>query len=149
MATCEMCGEDGDLKKTEVEGARLKLCEDCREVGEVVETGSSGTTRTRSRSKDSTPDEEVLPGYGSEVKQAREARDMSVDDLADALKEKNSVVKRVESENLTPDRKLARKFETELGVEIYGTPPEEPQSGTGSSTGEKTIGDVAEVRKSD
>ncbi|MCJ7479021.1 MAG: multiprotein bridging factor aMBF1 [Candidatus Nanohaloarchaeota archaeon QJJ-7] len=148
MATCEMCGQDGNLKETKVEGARLKLCEDCQGLGDVVESQSPETRKSR-KSRTSTPEEEVLPDYGKNVKQAREAQDMTVEDLADALKEKNSVVKRIESEKLTPDRNLARKFERELGIEIYGEPPETPTGGSTSSTDDKTIGDVADVQKSD
>ncbi|MFB6294234.1 MAG: multiprotein bridging factor aMBF1 [Candidatus Nanohaloarchaea archaeon] len=149
MATCEMCGQDGALKRTKVEGATLDLCEDCQEVGEVVDrsTATASSTRTSSPTT-STPDETVLPGYGKRVKQAREARELSVQELADALKEKDSVVRRVESEKLTPDRKLARKFERELDIDIYGTPPEGGTGPSSSDSGGQTIGDVADVKRS-
>lgn len=146
MGTCEMCGEAGDLKKTKVEDATLKLCDGCRDVGEVVEQPQTSRTQQRSSSP-SAPQEEVLPGYGETIKSARESREMSVADLAEALKEKESVVRRVESGKLTPDRGLARKFERELDVEIYGAPPEEPETTADSGSGEQTLGDVAEVRK--
>ncbi|MDY6768988.1 MAG: multiprotein bridging factor aMBF1 [Candidatus Nanohaloarchaea archaeon] len=148
MATCEMCGEAGDLKKTKVEGTTLKCCGDCQGLGEVVEQPTATTqSRTQQRTP-STPQEDVLPGYGREVKQAREQRGLTVGDLASALKEKESVVRRVESEKLTPDRDLARKFEKELGIEIYGTPPEEPETSTSGDSGGQTLGDVAEVKES-
>ncbi len=149
MATCEMCGQDGALKRTKVEGATLDLCEDCQEFGEVVDRSASSSPSTRtSTGTTPTPDEDVLPGYGKRVKQARESRSLSVEELAGELKEKESVVRRVESEKLTPDRTLARKFERELDIDIYGAPPE---GGTGSSSsddGGQTIGDVADVKRS-
>ncbi len=147
MGTCEMCGEADTLKKTNVEDATLKLCEGCRDVGEVVEQPtSSGGARERRRTP-SAPEEDVLPGYSEAVKDAREARGMSIAELADALKEKDSVVKRVESGRLTPDRDLARKFEQELDIDIYGEPPEAPAMTGGKRTGEQTLGDVARVHK--
>ncbi|MDY6769233.1 MAG: multiprotein bridging factor aMBF1, partial [Candidatus Nanohaloarchaea archaeon] len=146
MATCEMCGDAGDLKKTKVEGTTLKLCEDCQGLGEVVERSTTTRSRTTQRAP-STPDEDVLPGYGRKVKQAREQRDLTVEELAGTLKEKESVVRRVESEKLTPDRNLARKFEKELGIDIYGTPPEEPETSTDDDGGRQTLGDVAEVKE--
>ncbi|MDY6761679.1 MAG: multiprotein-bridging factor 1 family protein [Candidatus Nanohaloarchaea archaeon] len=148
MATCEMCGEAADLKRTRVEDATLDLCEDCREVGEVVDTPSSGSATASTSSRPSTPDEDVLPGYGNRVKQAREARDLSVQALAEELKEKTSVVRRVESEKLTPDRGLAGKFERALDIEIYGTPPQGNDASSSTDSGGQTIGDVADVRRS-
>ncbi|MDY6769521.1 MAG: multiprotein bridging factor aMBF1 [Candidatus Nanohaloarchaea archaeon] len=152
MAGCEMCGAEDDLKETRVEGARLDLCSDCREVGDVVER-STPSTGTRSRSSSSTtpstPDETVLPGYDDTVKAAREDRGLSIADLADALKEKESVVRRVETGKLTPDRDLARKFERELDIDIYGTPPETPDASGSSDGGGQTIGDVADVHRAE
>lgn len=143
-----MCGSSGDLKKTKVEGTTLKLCENCQEVGDVVEE----STPSRKKRTSSTPSpgvqEEVVPDFDERVKRAREENDMTVSDLADRLKEKNSVVKRVESGSLTPDRDLARKFESELGIVLYEKPPEEPSASTTEDSGETTIGDVADVRKS-
>lgn len=145
MGTCEMCGESGTLEKTKVEGAKLDLCENCQELGETVE--QPRTTKTGSRRSQSTPEEEILSGYGEKVKAARESRDITVKELAEQLKEKESVVKRVESERLTPDQGLARKFESTLDIDIYGTPGETASTTDLDNTAERTIGDVADVTR--
>lgn len=149
-----MCGEDAPLKKTKVEGTVLKLCDDCQDVGDVVE--SSGTvTRSRStpasgssRSTRSSGGRELAPDAGKRVKQAREAEGWSVADLAERLKEKDSVVRRIESGKLTPDQSLARKLERKLDLDLYEETPEVAQ-GSSSETSAATIGDVADVRKQD
>lgn len=153
MPTCEMCGDQGDLKRTKVEGTVLKLCEDCQEVGEVVQTStsSSGTTTQSSDSSPELPDDtEVAPDFNERVKAAREAKELSVSDLAEAMKEKKSVVKRVEAGKLTPNKTLARKFEKHLGIDLYEDEPVAVEAQTASTTtSEQTIGDVAEVTKKD
>lgn len=154
MGTCEMCGGDGPLKKTKVEGTTLKLCEDCQSVGDVVESSTGSVTRSRSssssrsRTNQSGGGKELAPDAGKRVKRAREDSGLSVSNLADRLKEKDSVVRRIESGKLTPDRSLARKLERKLDVDLYEEAPEVSQ-GERTEASEATIGDVADVRKQD
>lgn len=157
MATCEMCGESGDLKKTKVEGATLDLCEDCQEVGEVVSqptaqvsSSSTSSRSTPSRQRDDDV-EELVEDFNRRVKQARENRGLSVSELAQKVKEKESVIRRVESAKLSPDRKLATKLESALGVTLYEelSTPTGGKADTDEPSGGQTIGDVAEVRERD
>ncbi len=146
MGTCEVCGQQGDLEKTRVEGTVLKVCEDCRELGESAEQEVE-RDRKRSRSSRDAPEKELVPGFGGKVKEAREGNGWSVKELAERLKEKESVVRRVESGRLKPDRGLARKFERELSVSLYEKPPEESGTGDVETGGGQTLGDVADVKK--
>ncbi len=153
MGTCEMCGAQGDLQKARVEGATLKLCEDCRDVGETVDAGSASQQTASgggsSRPREGAPDEELVPSAAADVKAAREDRGLSVTELADELKEKDSVVKRVEAGKLTPDKQLARKLEKALDIELYQRVGGGSVDGSTATAGGQTIGDVADVRKTD
>lgn len=154
MGTCEVCGESGDLMKTKVEGTTLKLCDDCQDLGEVVGSPAATPSPTptkqstsKSRSSRDDPDDELAEDFSTRVKQAREQKNMSPKELAETLKEKKSVVHRVETGKLFPDRKLAKKLENALGITLYET----TSSATGyeqdtDSAGAQTIGDVADVR---
>ncbi len=153
-----MCGGSGPLRKTKVEGARLKLCDDCQDVGEVVETPtpdstattSSSSTKTRTRSKSSRePDTELVEDYGLRVKRARESQSWSVGDLASTIKEKDSVIRRIESGKLSPDQRLARKLENALDITLYEELRELSAPSDESASPDTTIGDVAEVRERD
>ncbi len=156
---CEVCGEEDDLKKTNVEGAVLQLCEDCQETGEVVESSSStGSSRSGSRKKSSRKrrkpkqqQKHLVRDFDSKVKQAREDRDWTVEDLADRLKVKESIVHRIESGKLKPDQDLAKKLRKTLDVELYERASEADYESmrSDSAGGEATIGDVAKVRKRD
>ncbi len=154
MGTCEVCGESGDLVNTKVEGTTLKLCDDCQDLGEVVKRPTANTPSTptprparKTRSSRDEPDDELVEDYSTRVKQAREQHGKSPKDLAEQIKEKDSVIHRVETGKLSPDRKLARKLESALGISLY----EDVSEATGyeqdaRSAGGQTLGDVAEVR---
>lgn len=151
MATCEICGEPGDLKKTKVEGTTLDLCDDCQDLGEAIGSNQPKTrkkpSKPRSRPNRREPDTNLVEDFGTRVKHARESKELSVTDLATKIKEKDSVIRRVETGKLSPDRKLARKLESALGITLYDTlsGTTHPTGETGD-TGEQTLGDVAEVR---
>lgn len=156
---CEMCGNDGDLKKTKVEGAVLKLCDDCQDTGKVMETstsssssGSSGrSSSSRKRSKPRGQQKELVRDFDERVKEARENEDLSIEDLADRLNEKESVIHRIESGKLKPDKRLAQKIKNQLEIELYEEVSETDYEARGSDSGEDTatIGDVADVTKKD
>ena len=155
---CEMCGAEGDLKETKIEGATLKLCEDCQEAGEVLESSSSKSSgasgsrsRSRSRSKPREQQKRLITGYGDTVKKAREGEDLSMGELADNLNEKRSVVQRLENEDLKPDERLAQKIKNQLDVDLYTSVSSEAYQGQAdSASNEKaTIGDVADVKRKD
>lgn len=161
MATCEMCGDNGDLKKTKVEGTTLKLCEDCQEVGEVVETGeknkqqirskksSSRKSQSSTRRREMDDDSELVEDFSRRVKQARETAKLGVKDLAAKVKEKDSVIRRVESGKLSPNRKLAQKLEGALNITLYEKISDISTSTEESAASEQTLGDVAEVKEKD
>lgn len=155
MATCEMCGGSGDLKKTRVEGTVLKLCEDCQDLGEVVDQPSAKKKKQRPhltrppKPKRGGSERELVQDAGRRVKRAREDRELTVSELAKQLKEKASVVRRVEAGRLKPDRSLARKFEKQLGVTLYEQPPEASGGTREQSEQERTLGDVADVHQDD
>lgn len=152
-----MCGAEGDLKRTKIEGATLKLCEDCQAAGDVLESdnaassSSSSRSRSRNRSKPRQQQKELVPDYESKVRDAREADDLTMGELADNLNEKRSVVQRIESGDLKPDERLAQKIKNQLEVDLYTSISSEAYQGQAESTADEkaTIGDVADVKKTD
>ncbi len=155
---CEMCGNNDKLKKTRIEGAVLKVCSDCQDTGKVLRSSSSGRSdskrkqrKKKGKKKPRAQKKQLDPDFDEKVKEAREDKGWSMEKLADLMNEKESVVKRVESGDLKPDKKLAGKMKKHLGVKLY-----KRRSGIGyghsdggSSGGKATIGDVAEVKKKD
>lgn len=153
MATCELCGNSSDkLKKTKIEGATLKACADCSDLGETVsQTSKNKKTSVRKkkkrRSKKKKPERVLINNYGKKMKKNRESKDMSIKKLSDNLNEKESVIKNLENEKMKPNKKLARKIKKKLGIELYTNPEVTEYGETNTDDRKATLGDVADLKE--
>lgn len=149
MPSCELCGKDTDsLKKAKIEGATLKVCDSCADMGETVETGSKKRrkkkkkkSRTRKRKTKT-----LAPDYGKKIKKAREKEKLSITEVADDLNEKESVIKKVEGEDLKPDKGLAGKLSKKFNIDLYTNTEVSNVDTDSGDTRKATLGDVAEVK---
>jgi len=148
MASCELCGRDVDsLEKAKIEGATLKVCDSCADMGETVETKSKKKKRKKKKSRTSskTSSEVLASNYGEMIKDARESEKLSIKEVADSLNEKESVIKKIESEDLKPEKSLASKLEKKFGIELYVNPSVSDVETDSGDERSATLGDVAEV----
>ena len=149
MPSCQLCGEDSDnLKKTKIEGAVMKVCSSCSDMGDVIEQKKKKKTK-KSKSKTYRPkdNEKLTSNYGEKLKEAREDRKLSIKELADSLNEKASLIKKIEREDLKPEKSLANKLSKELNVTLYVNPEVYDTSVESTDDGKATLGDVAEVKE--
>lgn len=174
LTYCEMCGRvmrKREAKVVYVEGSRLVLCFSCyskvskkavsTELREITQkpapTYSSKpvpTTQTSGKTfqqKDKVVDEyEVVPDYYERIREAREKLGWSQKILANAVKESENVIKRIETGRLVPSIDLARRLENVLKIQLLE--PVVETSSNPSKTLSKdskglTIGDVMVLRK--
>ena len=146
MSSCELCGKDTDsLKKAKIEGATLKVCDSCAEMGETVKTQSkTRKKKKKKRTKRKKRDTKTLASdYGDRVKNARK---LSISEVADDLNEKESVIKKVEGQDLKPDKSLAGKLSKKFGIDLYVNPEVSDVDTDSGDTRSATLGDVAEVK---
>lgn len=143
---CELCGEDTDsLTKVKIEGAVLKTCSSCAEMGEEVSTSKKKKKKKRTRRRQK--NQEVLADdYGKRVKKAREDRKLSIKELADELNEKASFLQKIEQQELKPEKAVARKLSKKLDVELYTVPEAWDQETDSTDSRKATLGDVANVK---
>jgi len=172
MPQCEMCGsEQPSLTTVKVEGAELQLCDDCKEFGTEVRTESSSSTSTKYSTSSSNSDEsstnstgsttssasqsggsprrdmfdnmdEIAADYDNRIRQARESRSLSQEDLADSLNEKASLIRKLERSDILPSDDVREKLERRLDISLVeGTDTDEDEWSGGSST-TTTLGDV-------
>ncbi len=129
-----MCGKEVPYLKTVViEGAVLKVCDDCARFGKEVSPkearkyarGSAAIEEKlelrekRMREKDILEEEEVLdPDFPDKVRTARMKLGMTQEDLARKINEKHSVIAKVEHGDLIPDENLRKKLEKTLGIDL-------------------------------
>ncbi len=165
-----MCGKDvSSPNRVKVEGAELDVCDDCTDFGTEVKTeessststkystssGSSGSSSSSSSSSSSGGSgrrrdmfdemDEIAQDYDDRIRQARESKGLSQEDLANQLNEKASLIRKLERGNSLPSDDVREKLERALGIDLSaGGSTDETEWSGGSSSGEYTLGDVVE-----
>ncbi|ACV48484.1 MULTISPECIES: multiprotein bridging factor aMBF1 [Halomicrobium] len=168
MVQCEMCGKDvASPNRVKIEGAELDVCDECTDFGTEVTTedssststkystsssssGSSGSSSGSSSSSSSRPrhdmfDEmdELAQDYDQRIREAREERGLTQEELAGELNLKASLIRKLEHGDTLPSDDVQTTLERELDISLSAgsTDADEEWSG-GSSSGEYTLGDV-------
>ena len=169
MVQCEMCGtETASPTTAKIEGAELDVCDSCAEFGTAVRTeepsststkystsssGSSGSSTSSGsassgggggRRRDMFDEmEEVAGDYDARIRNARESRSLTQEELANQLNEKASLIRKLERGDILPSDDVQRKLERELDISLSeGGGTDDSEWSGGSSTGGTTLGDV-------
>ncbi len=171
MPQCEMCGaEQASLTTTKVEGAELELCSSCTDFGTEVReepsssggskystssssgtassssssasSGSGGSSGGSGRPRDMFDDmDEIATDYDDRIRQARESRDLSQEQLADQLNEKASLIRKLERGDTLPTDEIQQKLERALDVSLAEGEEVDEEWET-NDAGTMTLGDV-------
>jgi len=170
MPQCEMCGsQQPSLTTVKVEGAELQLC---KEFGTEVRTESSSSTSTKystsnssggssgsdgstgsgaggsgggssRRRRDMFDDmDEIVADYDQRIREARESRGLSQEDLAKELNEKASLIRKLERGDMLPSDDVRSKLEKELGISLIEGEEADDTEWSGDSSTTTTLGDV-------
>ncbi|GAB7010530.1 multiprotein bridging factor aMBF1 [Halorubrum trueperi] len=172
MPQCEMCGADqASLTTTKVEGAELELCSSCTDFGTEVRdestgsggskystssstgksssssssssSGSGGSSGGSTRPRDMFDDmDEIATDYDDQIRDARESRGLSQEELADQLNEKASLIRKLERGDTLPTDDIQRKLERALDISLVEGESVEDAEWDGSDAGTMTLGDV-------
>jgi putative transcription factor len=91
---------------------------------------------------------ELVDNYGSLIREARREAGLSHEDLGRKIREKTSVLRKIETGRMTPDHPLAQKLEHALQMQLL-VPTSEPRvSRTHLSKPHKpTLGDIVHLKK--
>jgi putative transcription factor len=163
-----MCGETirGVPKLMRVEGAELQICSKCEKFGtEVqqvrrtdlarpavqkqgrpVQNAVPSATAYRKRDLFDYMEGEVVDDYAIRIRHAREGMGLSQKDLAMQLKEKEHLIKKIESGALMPEEGIRRKLEKALSIRLIDAPENEAEKKIQSKMA-PTLGDVTIIRK--
>lgn len=153
MAQCDMCGKDTELIKTLIEGTQLYVCRNCSKFGTQVKSENLGVGRKlkfKINKKRILEDSEIIvSNFSQKIKKKREKLGLKQKDLAKILAEKESVIHKIESGNLEPPLKLAKKIEKKLNLQLVITNPEEKVQSKEIEVDSKdiTIGDLIKIKK--
>ncbi|MEW6010800.1 MAG: TIGR00270 family protein [Methanobacterium sp.] len=149
---CEICGKKivEQPIKTKIDGSVMNVCTDCSKFGKIQrEPPKPARQRPRRMApprREITYD--ILEDYQTIIREAREKKGWSREDLGEKIYEKVSVINRLESGKMVPDIKLARKMEKILKItlieKIEDAGGEDFKS---ASMKGATIGDIARIKK--
>ncbi len=120
--SCDMCGADGELFLTEIEGSKLNLCKECSKFGTVIKKITNKEVSTQIEKIKTMPEEQIVQvivkDYSGLIKKKRESLGLKQKELAKRIAEKESVIHKLESGQIEPNLNLARKLEKTLGIRL-------------------------------
>ena len=162
--TCEVCGREiiGKPFKAMIGRAKMIVCRDCANLGSVYWEAQPKRKRSvrkpvKSLSKVSmkkvsapslSEDLELVEDFGSRIREARQGAGLSHEDLGRKIRERVSVIRKIETGKMTPDHLLAQKLEHTLKVKLL-VPPSEPKASLGflSKPSGVTLGEIVRLKK--
>lgn len=160
---CEVCGSTiyGPPKRIVLEGSRLLVCVKCSGLGEPDLKREERTLLTTQRPLGSPkpfklgdghlPREveelEVADDFSRRIREAREKNKMTQLDLARAVKERLTIIRKIELGKMTPNMRLTRTLEHVLKVKLL-QPRRESEIPAGKpEQSEPLLGDVIQYKK--
>lgn len=144
---CEICGRKISKSiRIEIDKSILTVCYECSRFGTIVRKERKiKSLKTPRPSRIQDEEEEVIENFGEIIKKRREELGISREEFAKKLGEKESVIRRIENEEMYPSRDLLLKIErllkTSLRVKLKNVVKEKMPSFN------ITLGDVAIVRE--
>jgi putative transcription factor len=93
--------------------------------------------------------DEIAQDFDERIRAARESAGLSLEELANQLNEKASLIRKLEHGDMLPSDEVQRKLERALEVDLSaGGESGETEWEGGASSGEYTLGDVVERKDS-
>jgi len=165
--SCDICGEEiqGRPLKVLIEGAVVVTCPRCGRLGKpYVEpprlrvsrpirvarpSPRPGVRVARPVSREPLEELEVTEDYAARIRRAREKIGLTQEDLATRVKEKLSIIQKIESGKMTPDVKLCRELEHFLKIKLLIPSVEAPVAPPPHPSTSLTLGDIVKVKHRD
>ena len=152
---CELCGRECECKPAIVDDVRMMLCPSCMKYGKSIPISSAPDTIVktsilerirRPKEKDVYKDmtKELVPNYNSLIKEGREKKGLSREELGFRIGERTVTISKIENGDLKPSDKIAKKLEKELNINLFeeiAKTPSYSTKGYSGSSGVRTIGD--------
>ena len=161
---CEICGVEiiGSARKVVVEGTELDVCGRCSQYGKapqgwipvsrkvapvVVATPKpkSGMRKTKRGSFDDM-DDEIVSDYSRIIRDARDAKGWSLEELGLNIKEKAALIRKIERSEIKPEDNLRKKLERSLEIKLTERVSHDAmEHGTGFQG--TTLGDIVKIKR--
>jgi putative transcription factor len=163
LLNCDICGRviAGPAFRVRVEGAKMLVCSSCQHLGKPYQEespipmrsfapGTPRMPRTIHRRAPELPrgmeESEVAEDYSNLVKTHRMKMGLSQEELAKRVKERLTVIQKIETGKIAPDSKLCRELEHELRIKLL-VPRNATPAPKMAAPAEVTLGDIVRVKE--
>jgi putative transcription factor len=169
---CEVCGRKihSDPVHAVIEGATLTVCVECSKHGKVIiheeadlrsnQLSPARPSPTKSYIHIPTIQKkppvaqvqittELVDGFASKIRVAREQLALSHEDLGKKINEKASLLKHIETGKVAPNNQLATKLEHALKIKLMVPIADEKVTTIPKASEGLTLGDLIEIDKND
>ncbi len=158
---CEICGAEirGKPICITIDNSELQVCQKCapygkpvdkrtpvsRKVSPVVRTVPRSEKKPRKDFFDILKDE-LLDNYDQIIREARGARGWSQEDLAENIKEKASLIKKIERREIVPEDTVRKKLEHTLNIKLTERVDVAEQE-VSHMRKDTTLGDIVKIKR--
>ncbi|WP_456330093.1 multiprotein bridging factor aMBF1 [Archaeoglobus sp.] len=151
---CEICGREikGKGFKIVVEGSEVTVCSSCRQYGTEKKpsvASQPGARRVVLKKKRTSTKieftEELVENFHIIVRREREKRGWSQEQLAKKIQEKESLIKKIENAEITPEPEVVEKLEKLFNIKLREQVPEIKIEKSKSLV--PTLGDIVVVKR--
>ena len=132
----------------QVEGSRIEVCEACGKYGNVLEEIKPEAKRVFIKKvitpELEEPEEFLKSDYGKLITNARQKLGLERKEFSMKINEKESIIRRIELQQMVPDDKLRKKIENFLEIkltEVY----EEKKISQKPTKSTLTLGDIIQM----
>lgn len=156
---CEICGAEisGAPQKIVIDRSTMEVCKSCARFGKPEDKWSlvpkkmvpaeRAFTVPRPKPRDHFKDlAEMVPDFGRKIREAREGLGLSPEELGGRIKEKATLLKKIEREEISPEDGIRKKLEKELKIQLSDQ-ASETRVKSGSSGRGLTLGDIASIKR--
>ncbi|WP_455141999.1 multiprotein bridging factor aMBF1 [Candidatus Hodarchaeum mangrovi] len=163
---CEMCGAESPVTLVEIDRVKLYACARCAKFGTPVQkkpekrpfkppTAPRPTQRSSPKperqykppKKDFLHDKILVDGYGEIIQNARRDKGLGRAEFAQLIKEKETLLARIEAEKVLPTDIIIAKIERELGIELKTEITDEKTIVDDFIPKATTIGSIAKIKR--
>ncbi|WP_296859331.1 multiprotein bridging factor aMBF1 [uncultured Methanobrevibacter sp.] len=162
---CEICGKEvpeNNPIRAKIEGTVMVVCKECSKLGKIqkappkpkfvkqnkTKKSQNKKNNRKNYSRDDEPSEELVEDFNNIVRNARESKDWSREDLGKKINERVSVITRIETGKMTPDIKLTKKLEKALNIKLLEKIDKiDLNQFINNNSGERTLGNVVKIKR--
>ncbi|MFX0172462.1 MAG: multiprotein bridging factor aMBF1 [Candidatus Hodarchaeota archaeon] len=161
---CEMCGAEAPVVLVEIDHVELYACPKCSRFGKSVvkkrsqkkikkyDPISRPSTKPEPRGssppkKDFLHDKILMDGYGQIIQDARREQGLGRAEFAQMIKEKETLLARIEAEKVLPTDRVVAKIERELNIELKTEMSDEGSVLEDFIPKSTTIGSIAKIKR--